>query len=96
MFVTNYYQTKLIALCVILIPKNSFCNTVCACMAMQIMLVVVLVVVVPSACRASFSQCGLQSSETKNLAVIFISLLVLNFTIFGETIICWVLFSRFQ
>ena len=31
---------------VILIPKNSFCNTVCACMVMQIKLVVVVVVVV--------------------------------------------------
>ena len=29
---------------VILIPKNSFCNTVCACMVMQIKLVVVVVV----------------------------------------------------
>ena len=28
---------------VILIPKNSFCNTVCACMVMQIKLVVVVV-----------------------------------------------------
>ena len=26
-----------------LIPKNSFCNTVCACMAMQIKLVVVVI-----------------------------------------------------
>ena len=79
---------------VILIPKNSFWNTVCSSMVMQIKLV--FVVVVPSAYCASFSQWGLQSFETKNLAVILITLLVLNFTILGETIICWVLFSRFQ
>ena len=47
MFVTNYYQSNVIALCctfvVILIPKHSFCNTVCVCMVMQIKLVVVVV-----------------------------------------------------
>ena len=43
MFVTNYYQSNVIALCcIILIPKHSFCNTVCACMVMQIKLVVVV------------------------------------------------------
>ena len=30
---------------VILVPKNSFCNTVCACMVMQIKLIVVVVVI---------------------------------------------------
>ena len=47
MFVTNYYQRNVIncMLCVvILIPKHSFCNTVCVCMVMQIKLVVVVVV----------------------------------------------------
>ena len=32
MFVTNYYQSSVIAL----FPKRSFCNTVCVCMVMQI------------------------------------------------------------
>ena len=42
MFVTNYYQSNVIALCcIILIPKHGFCNTVCACMVIQIKLVVV-------------------------------------------------------
>ena len=42
MFVTNYYQSNVIALCcIILIPKHNFCNTVCACMVIQIKLVVV-------------------------------------------------------
>ena len=63
-------------------------------MVMQIMLVVV--VVVPSAYCASFSQWGLQSFDTKNLAVILITLLVLNFTILGETIICWVSKSKYE
>ena len=30
---------------VILVPKNSFCNAVCACMVMQIKLIVVAVVI---------------------------------------------------
>ena len=42
MFVTNYYQSNVIPCVVILIPKHSFCNTVCACMVMQIKLVVVV------------------------------------------------------
>ena len=42
MFVTNHYQSNVIALCCNLIPKNSFCNTVCVCMVMQIKLVVVM------------------------------------------------------
>ena len=47
MFVTNYYQSNVLLSCVvILIPKHSFCNTVCVCMVMQIKLVVVVVVVV--------------------------------------------------
>ena len=50
MFVTNYYQSNVIALCgnfvVILIPKHSFCNTVCVCIVMQIKLLVVVVVVI--------------------------------------------------
>ena len=41
MFVTNYCQSNV----VILIPKHSFCNTVCVCMVMQIKLVIVVVVV---------------------------------------------------
>ena len=40
MFVTNYYQSN--ELVVILIPKHSFCHTVCVCMVMQIKLVVVV------------------------------------------------------
>ena len=45
MFVTNYYQSKAGELPYDenLIPKNSFCNTVCACMVMQLKLVVVAV-----------------------------------------------------
>ena len=45
MFVTNYNQSNVIALpfFVILIPKHSFCNTVCFCMVMQIKLVVIVV-----------------------------------------------------
>ena len=49
MFVTNYYQRNVIncMLCVvILIPKHSFCNTVCVCIVMQIKLLVVVVVVI--------------------------------------------------
>ena len=44
MFVTNYNQSNVIACpcVVILIPKYSFCNTVCFCMLMQIKLVVVV------------------------------------------------------
>ena len=44
MFVTNYYQLKVTNLpcVVILIPKHSFCHTVCVCMVMQIKLVVVV------------------------------------------------------
>ena len=42
MFVTNYYQSNVISLCCNFDPyKHSFCNTVCACMVMQIKLVVV-------------------------------------------------------
>ena len=43
MFVTNYFQSKVIArvpCVVILIPKHSFCNTVCVCMVVPIKLVV--------------------------------------------------------
>ena len=44
MFVTNCYQSNVLLPCVvILIPKHSFCNTVCVCMVMQIKLVVVVV-----------------------------------------------------
>ena len=42
MFVTNYYQSNVIACVVILIPKHSFCSTVCVCMFMQLKLVVEL------------------------------------------------------
>ena len=89
MFVTNYYQSNVIPCVAILIPKHSFCNTVCPCMVMQIKLVVV---VVPSAYCASFSQ----SFETKNLAVILITLLVLNFTILGETIIFAISIGKYE
>ena len=41
MFVTNHCQSNIIACVVILIPKHSFCNTVCVCMVMQIKLVVI-------------------------------------------------------
>ena len=41
MFVTNYYQSNIIALCCNFDPKHSFCNTLCACKVMQIKLVVV-------------------------------------------------------
>ena len=47
MFVTNYCQSNV----VILIPKHSFCNTVCVCMVMQIKLVVVVVVYILKLCR---------------------------------------------
>ena len=53
MFVTYYYQSNVTLSCVVIwIPKNSFCNTVCACMVMQIKLVVVVVVVEGKACEA--------------------------------------------
>ena len=43
MVVTNYYQRNVLLPCVvILIPKHSFCNTVCVCMGVQIRLVVVV------------------------------------------------------
>ena len=42
MFVMNYYQSNVTALCCNLIPKHSFCNTVCVCMVKQIKLVVVV------------------------------------------------------
>ena len=42
MFVTNYYQSNVIALCCNFDSKHSFCNTVCICMVMQIKLVVVV------------------------------------------------------
>ena len=41
MFVTNYCQSNIIACVVSLIPKHSFCNTICVCMVMQIKLVVI-------------------------------------------------------
>ena len=47
MFVTNYYQSNVIAVCC----NFDSLNTVCACMVMQIKLVVVVVVYIVKLCQ---------------------------------------------
>ena len=61
---------------VILIPKNSFCNTICACMVMQVKLVVVVVVV---SHRKSFFVVGGGGGGSVGLWLILLNMVITQF-----------------